>query len=573
MKKQLSLFLVLLLALCYSRPALGDVSIDINSNADSRAVIGRSVDTLQDSNLREKISITAPGITLAEIFATISAQCDILLSATRPESDQRFTIITHDLPLHTLMDEIVRVLSHTDSGPVLYEWRKIESKGRNQYTLVSLVSASSQRRTALTAQKKRIRLLLCELRDLLSKPDAGGSEVSSHFMPELLNRRDAFFAVYHQAIRHLSDRDIDTLVQGGQVSVSPSLLTAAVTTLNRDTQEAYADAATRLPQGQALPIPAPLEVKQSPYLRLSPNDFNGEHPGQWFEYAIMLEGVFNGQWVVIDPYYSSEPPLTSPGEEHPLLDLTPNLKEMTLYKDHLPATLIAIARAAKINIVEEHFYKVNRLSQPIDGLLREQQKGKLSTIVNDICRTWKYTAVKNGNIYRLWSLTWPVDRDCDIPERRLTQWRKTLARQGSLTIDDQTRLATELTWGQITVTLRQAFPLDVKAGKGVGETSATFFPFLNSIDQYSRLRLQGLLNGDERRAALSSEGLAIKDLRPELLEEVFWVILIQERIPPTQSRIERVRSQLASARLFLKAPSPAFLKPQPMGVQILATPK
>lgn len=499
-------------------------------------------------------------------------------------NDQRFTIATQDLPLHVLMREIVKTLSHSPASAkestYEYEWRKTQDK--DQYILVGLVSPSLQQRRALALEKERIKTLLGELRDLLSQSpqDAAKSETATHFIPQLLDRSDPAFAIYHQALCRLSDRDIDVLVRGGDVPVSAALLTEAVQTFNQEMQKAYEKMPPTLIGQITVKPPVPLEVAASPRLRLRPNNFNGVDPGRWYEYTLLFDDVFRDQWMTIDPNYSSKPPLTAPDINEPLLDLTPaslpqeeRPKESGLHERDLSATLIAIAHAAKINVVQEHYYKVDQLSGPIRGLPANQQKGKLTTLLNNVCRTWNYTAVKEGNVYRLWSPTWLVDKDCNITERKLKPWRALLARQGKFTIDDQIRMATEFTWGQIVVTLKQALPADTNFRQEDGMERPTYFPQLIQVEQYYPLRLQGLINPEERQAALSDAGVPVAALRPSLLEETFRAILIQDRTPPTQNQVEALRSRFLTARLLLRPPSPGFRKPQPMSVQILAAPK
>ena len=100
----------------------------------------------------------------------------------------------------------------------------------------------------------------------------------------------------------------------------------------------------------------------------------------------------------------------------------------------------------------------------------------------------------------------------------------------------------------------------------------TYFPFLSHVTQYGPLRLQGLLNSDERQAALSKEGVPVAALRPELQEEAFRASVVEGRIPTNQNRLDALRARLATSRLFLSPPPPNVRIPVPMTLQIIAAP-
>ena len=181
--------------------------------------------------------------------------------------------------------------------------------------------------------------------------------------------------------------------------------------------------------------------------------------------------------------------------------------------------------------------------------------------------------MKDGSVYRLWSRTWAVDLDCDVPERRLAPWRKILARQGSFTVEDQVRIAAEFTWSQFAVTVRQAIrPLSPTEMDGF-EAVPTAFPLLTGVGPYSSLRVQGLLYPREQQQAMTEEGMPVSALRPEVRAEALFAITVQDRIPPTKEAMDALSQRFQIARVYLKPPPPGFKKPRPMGLTIAVPPQ
>ena len=339
---------------------------------------------------------------------------------------------------------------------------------------------------------------------------------------------------YREAVKNLSDTQIDALINGESVPLAETQFAAGITRFNtRWKNNLIAQRNHALANGEADPFPngIPDRPSTTPSIRISANDHEGQWMSQSSWYGIHLDGISlsdgGDSYLYVDPMDNGRPPLPITNQDGPLVDLSPLLKGPTVtdtQRGDVGFTLAALAKTAHITLYQEHFFKTTIYDTRSRGL--SLLKGTLPQLVNAICAEWRYQAVKVGSDYFFWSRTGAQDREWDISEPKLERWRQRIARQGKVTLTDRMEMASALSWPQVRLTLSMALP----------EAGAWDAPVV-----YRLLRGLSEIGPDAIEAAASSDGLAFAEL-PISTQQVLWA-LWQPDLPPgiTPERLGRLQ--------------------------------
>ena len=526
----------------------------------------------QDEALQTKVGTDYDAKSLSEILEDISNHSKVHLITSKSIGGQRFTIHSSPRKIHQLMRFIVCTLSHSIGSEPSYYWEREKEANLSSfvYVLKRNLRATRQEREARSVPASKMKVLITDFRSILNLPSNERSDYKTDLPRNLLDEKDPVFGIYHAAIRGLSDADIKTLFSGASVNLDPERLRDAVALSNQREQTAYQNLIARIINKRALPPPPkPLILRDNPKLRLTENTIGGDQPWKAFEYAVRLDGVFEDEWLTINPLDTPLSVDENEDETKSIIDLSPLLSTKGItsaQRNSLAYTLRAFSKAAKANICAEHFYKLDTLGVPILGLKPTDMKGTKTQVLKNICVNWGYSVTQKDGTYLLWSQSWVFDKAADIPDYSIERWRKIRRQRERFTSQEFISMAQSYTWLQVAVTL----PLLLSESPGLSNEDEFPPAFLQPI--YSRmahqaLRLQGLLSPSEQSRALSEEGVAINSLPSNTISEAIQFVLIGHEDDEISKQNE-LRQMVVAGRLRLKRVE-GFRFERPLAVEVL----
>jgi hypothetical protein len=471
----------------------------------------------EDPRLQATVTVDAGPRSLSEILTGLSKQSGIRLVADKPIGNQRMMLQVSQTPLHAVMEHLRRVLSHDASGLPGYHWRQKDDAGDGGTTYQLWRDAASLRaeQVELDYPRRRIGQVLNSLREVArtdpARRDALGTDLprSIWTFPE---RQD-----HLAALASLSTPEMDVLAAGRRVSINPAVL-PGLAARHRQAEaqrreEAEALRAAALAMGKPDPLPQGPQPEQAfaPTLFWERPNVDGDEPWNHGRFTVRLERGAGSSGIGFDLYmmrrlndYGSLP------EQR--VDLTRALRGPEVTREQfgdVGYTVRALARAAGLKVVMEHFYQPGRRG----GLSRTGVPvtvGPVRELVRHICEHWDYRVERVGDTLYFWPYNWAMARACDIPERDLDEWRALLRKSGEFTVDERARMARAYSQGQLSYTMRVAI-------RQAGRWSAR---------QTSALRLYGALTPTERSVAATPAGLPVERITARLRETTLREFLV-----------------------------------------------
>ncbi len=456
----------------------------------------------RDPALAGRVSLEATARPLRDVLRDLSANLPLDLTARSGIGEHRVTLHVSAQPLYQVMERLAGLLSHSPAAapPRGYAWEKTGGTGKERpgYQMWRDAAAVADEKAALDAPRREALQQMRDMRNLARLPRKERAGYHSNFSPAVYDTFDLH--PHFQALKNLSDAQIESLLSGAEITISAAPLKDA---LSAQWYSLWKNSG----QPEGTPIPPFVLSAATATLRMRREDDDGEMPNRSHIYGLGLIGVPGTTgYIWLNGYSPGNPnegllPEAADPTKTPLIDLAPLLSADTVTNDQRGDAgfmLQVLAKAAKINLYQEHFYKpqaaFGNRSQGITLL-----KGTLPQLVNAICREWGYRVEKTGeNEYVFWSRTWAQDRANDVSERLLTRWRVRLKQHGgTFTLDDRAEMASQLTWPQAKLTLRLALP-------EAGEWQAR--------REYLSLRLLRRLSPAERAAAATPNGFPLAAL-------------------------------------------------------------
>lgn len=455
---------------------------------------------LDDPQLQVRISVDAARRPLGDVLKGISADAGIELRAGAPIGDQRVTLQVAGQAVHTVMDRLAGLLGHSSADDTGYRWRRSTLRsGRPAFILIRDARSIAEERALLEYPRRKVQEWLRDFRDLAKLPAEQRAQFSTDLNPSLWRRAE--WQPLMTAFADLSDADLAALAAGRLVPVDPAEFREFEPRYTERVRQARERAAMirsqELAEGRPDPYPQDLPDPPpfAPSLRLRWEDAEGDQPWRTGDYSLSLNQVLDYEAVLRPSDARADRSVFH--QDGPVVDLGPYLDAPGVTPEQrgdVGFTVRALAKAAKVNAYEEHFYTPHLLGTWSRGIRR--LKGPLPALLEEICLEWGYTVHKVGNDYLFWPGDWPFARRRDIPERLITPWRDRLIRQGALTLDDRGEMARTFTQAQLRGTMRFALP---ESGQWLSGTTRL-------------LRFYGHLSAGERGRAVSPRGLPASSL-------------------------------------------------------------
>ena len=502
----------------------------------------------EEPELRIAVSLTAVSLPLDDVLQRISQHYRVELEADRATGFQRVTVRVDREPLHLVMTRLTALLSHSVEAPYTYHWSRVRSRRNNRggslqgtgsssasriYRLTKGERAATKELEQLNRPRVKMQALLREFRDLarLSPPDRAAYRTSLDV--EMLAQ--ANFQPYVKAFASLNDTEFNRLLRGETLRVSACLFVreAARATENWGLwqKELAAERTRRLARGELDQFPdgIPIMPRFAPTLAIRHNDPDGDNPQGGVQYLFKLSQVTEGDTGYLPLWYDH------PNKYEDLpdtrVDLTAALNGPGVtdaQKGDVGYALGALAQAANLTIYQEHFYHPTGIGSRFSGF--RTLRGPVREVVRAICDTWHYRVVKRGDDYFFWPYAWALDRSVDVPEPVIERWRRRFKAQGELSLDELAEMAVTFSQGQLSQTMRIAFP---ESGRWGAENTRL-------------LRVWGLLSPTQRAAASSPEGLPLHAV------PVRARLLLMEQLE--RSKVHVGTDELARSRLLWVAP-------------------
>jgi hypothetical protein len=186
-----------------------------------------------DPALQEKITFEATDLPLGELLSSLSRRLTVDLRTTHPLDDQRISLRIHALPVYQLMARLPELLSHTPFAPHGYYWERLApiSGTRPGYRLWRDSRSLLEEREALDFPRTKAALLLRELR----KAARMTPEQLAAYKTDLPGdyTTDPDFQPFRDALKGLSDPQMDALARGNAVPIDPTLFPDQVAAFNK----------------------------------------------------------------------------------------------------------------------------------------------------------------------------------------------------------------------------------------------------------------------------------------------------------------------------------------------------
>ncbi len=481
----------------------------------------------QDRSLRIPITLSAASRPLGGVLREVSSAYGIGLSARTGIADQRITVHLERVPLYKLMNLLARLLSHSLDQPKGYYWERLNGNSAHPaYRLWRDAISERNEQLALDEPRQRAIRLLREFHQLCRATDRERQDYKGELAQSYLTDPD--LQPFRDALGGLSDEQLDELIRDGAVPISLGILRDQVASFNRKWRESEQRMRTAAIQSGA-PDPFPNGVPDSPpdppRLSFQQDLYGGEHPERSTLFGLRLEGVslYDGgeMHVVFDPLRDTGPPDLAPLPGEPTVDIAPALLDPAVtpaQRSDSGFTFRAIARAAGTNLYQEHFFKPVYWGAPSRGL--RILKGTPTQLINAACKEWGFTAIRNGRDVLIWSRTWAYDRAVDVPDRLIQAWIRQAMHDGGFTFAERLRIASELSWPQLRLTLDLALPASG--------------PW-DSMQKVRVMKSLAALSPEELSATFEGSGLALGSLSPDRLARLSAGLLGTSNGPSTSS--------------------------------------
>jgi hypothetical protein len=421
-----------------------------------------------DKTLDVVVDVDCAGQPLQDALADISQKYQVHLVAAKGVGQQRVNLSIRQQKLYTVMYRLAGLLSHSPITPVGYHWKREElppAPTTPVFRLYRDARSLSNERKALDAPRQTVGLMLREMRDAAQVPPEDRGKNGKYANSGLLFSPD--YQLQRDVLTGLSDSEIDGLMRGGTVSLNPEQFKDRISTLRRLIEERNEGLAAEF-RAQNRPVPPGLLSPQiePPTLHLQPSDSDGENP-IWSEmYGMEIDGMSTspggtlpGGTLIVGPY--NTPDLINRRNrklaDDPDIDLTTQLSDEKQAGD-LRYILQAIAGAAHLNLYHEFFFKHSFYSGNVWGYKLPFLKAHLSEFLQQISSAWNCDYEIIGDTLSVWNNTWALDRQADIPEPLIQQWRAKIAATGGLSLRERVAIFHNFTWRQIRQTLWAALP-------------------------------------------------------------------------------------------------------------------
>jgi hypothetical protein len=493
-----------------------------------QAKIQNDFEITKEDALKKIINFDFTGRPLYIILQSISEGLPFELRASDQRTqNQRVSLHCIDKPLWQMMQDIVGVLSHENvkgsSNRVKYQWKRgvVLPNGKPSYILVREQAATVAEQAELSRPWRDMVADLTLMRDVAldkKKIDAGRDSESSliraGYESGLLGR-----GLLEQKLAALSDEEFAALLRGERVYVKYAKLASILKQQYDKTLQALRE------RGDTSTLP-PFKPSSEEFVTLLIYTGQNENDPDLPPHLLLqtISGTFTGPpprgGTVIDrTFYDSQrsndgflPEEAMNGKKEEVFDIEPSLKKISSEEkntDDFSVRIVALAKIAKVNIIQEHFIKRGAFRDGSRVMLKIT-KGTLPQLVNAYCRAYGYRVERVGDTYRFWRRIWYIDRQNDIPEKVLDHWisygrSKGEAggnKSGSHEFDgaDYLDLASKFTFGQYASTLQAAVP------------QATF-SFERT--QYLALRVVSLLTPQQKLQAMTEDGLPVRLASPQ----------------------------------------------------------
>ena len=471
-----------------------------------------------DPLLQQKVTLEATDRPLGDVLKELSPTLKADLTVSPGIADQRVTLHLTDQPVYLLMNRLPQLLSHLPEHPHGYYWEKLDrsAKQRPAFNLWRDLRSVQDEERELDYPRREAGVLLRDLRNMAQLPPKERAAYKGDYRYPL-NPEDAKDVALGKALKGLTDEQLEALLDGQNLTLDSAAFAEELAASKKRQQDEWKHRQDldKMIYGEdrSFPNGFPAQPDLAPVLSITRADRDGEYPDDATRYYISLS-YFTHQGsldvlAILDPYNTVQmrgpwligPFVPAKSTPPPLIDLTPLLSEKVAtpaQRSDLGFTLQALAKAGHLTVYHEAFLKP---STPFTGLAERLPtlKGTLSQIIEAVCAEWNCRSQKVGGDYLFWSRTWAQDRAADIPDAFLRKWRARLQKQqGIFHWQDHAEIAGALTWPQMGLTLRAAFPAGC----------------CQDAQSFKMWHLLGTLDASEREATFSASGMPLKALSP-----------------------------------------------------------